>query len=233
MKRFRSFCGLAGLAIACSLASVDATAQAVAQSVKYTGLVYTDVSLGGERYHNAQVRITFVGSTGDVQDFTTPDGSVSGQQIFKGHAAVSIKSGRREVTAKFFPNQVSVSADLTNGGVGFGAYLGPGQTNYVPAYPLAFDSGTVNFNLGSLTLRGSGDYSGHAWSCITFPVTPYNGGNGHCADPSSSPLKTDKGDFVIRQPYNAFNPDGTLYDDYDGSINIGIFTVVVGATPDP
>jgi hypothetical protein len=201
------------------------TTDASASPVTYTIFAVTDVSLGGHFYHNAQVYFKFSGDTSDIQSFnvTSPDGGqASGSEITKGEASLLIMSGGHHIKAKFLPNQIMISLDGDNGGVGFGSLTGPNGLE--PAYPLAIVTYTPN------DLVTSAAYSGDAWSCIGFPPDVSDGGTGYCSDPTAFPLKTDRGDFFIYQPYlfyedGSFEPVGTL-DGYEGSINNGIFSVL-------
>ena len=91
--------------------------------------------------------------------------------------------------------QVFVALDTCNGGIGFGAFLGPNGLE--PAYPLAFTLGTAEYaaiiDLSPLTA-----VCGHyrvclvmhwlsAWAApITLPGTP----TGNCIPPDTYPLKS-------------------------------------------
>ena len=209
---------------------------ATAAPVTYTIFAVTDVSLGGRHFHNAQVYLTFVGDTNDIRPFSCfvnapcvaaptapgPDVLASGYQITKGKTSLLIISGRHHVRANFLPNQILVSLDTYNGGGGFGSLIGPNGLE--PAYPLAIDASSID---SAPDLVTPGAYSGNAWSCIGFPPSS-NGG--HCSDPAAYPLKTDRGDFFMSQPYLALKLDGTIDDNFSGSLNSGIFSVVPGPT---
>jgi len=213
-------------AVGCLVASTGA----IAAPVTYTMFAVTDVSLGGRHFHKAQVYLKFVGNTDDILQLNpdvTADG-VSGYKIVKGKASLLIINGKLRVKANFLPDQLLVSLDTTNGGGGFSSQLGAAH-HLEPAYPLALDASTIS---SAPDLATPGAYSGHAWSCIGFPVDPDPpvGGSGQCSDPANFPLKTDRGDFFIYQPYLVLDPlDGKIHDDYSGTLNNGIFSVVVGA----
>ncbi|MCY0855012.1 hypothetical protein [Cupriavidus sp. D39] len=118
------------------------------------------------------------------------------------------------------PNQLFVSSDTANGGGGFSSRIGADR-HVAPAYPLAIDGASI---WGNADLVTPGAYTGHAWSCIGFPPVFKTG---HCTDPADFPLKTNRGDFFISQPYLRLKPDGTIEGDYNGSLNNGIFSVVL------
>jgi hypothetical protein len=209
-----------GLVFFVGLLSLAAPSVAPAVPVLYTVFAITDVSLGGRQFHNAEVYLEFAGDTADVQPFQVM--ANNGYQITKGTARLKIVHHGEVVRAEFLPDQLVVAADNVGGGAGFSSLLGSDR-HLEAAYPLAMDYGTVaNYSINLATTRS---YSGKAWSCIGFPV---KGHGGRCGDPRPFPLKTDHGDFFIFQPYSAFRSDGTLVDDYLGSLNSGFFSVVVG-----
>jgi hypothetical protein len=225
-KRTSILCALVGLA-----AWLTADAASASQTpVTYRGFAVTDVMLGNKFYHNASLYLTFTGFVENVQSFGPVyagpySDEAMGAWNLTGHATVKIQSGVEEIEAAFLPGQIVVTYDSYNGGIGFGAYVGTGAGLHLePAYPLAFD-----FCCGSNTtdpkLTSSGTWSGNAWSCISFPIQAGTG-DGYCSDPY--PLGTTRGDLIVYQPYTQLNPDGTIYDDYSGSLNAGIFSTDVG-----
>jgi hypothetical protein len=183
----------------------------------------TDVSLGGTYFHNARVYLKFVGDTSDIHPLEPAIDGVSGYKIAKGEASLTIVSGRQRTEAKFISNQLIISLDTTNGGGGFSSMVGADH-HFEPAYPLAIDGSSIDHQGSDLVTPRA--YTGHAWSCIGFPS--FSIGGGRCADPSPFPLKTDRGDFLIYQPYFSLNTDGTLSGHYGASLNIGIFSVMRG-----
>ena len=204
-----------------------AGASAVAAPVVYTAFVVTDVSLGGQFYHNAAVTFTFTAYTRDIKSFsvTAPDGiSGSGFLVDKGPATVRIETPSGSVRATFAPKQILVSLDSANGGVGFSSYIGPNGLE--PAYPLGLDAGTA---YGVTDLTSPTNVTGSAWSCIGFPpqagIFGISGGNGDCLDPTPYPLMTDHGNFFIYSPYESPYADGTLGFN-GGTMNRAIFSVL-------
>jgi hypothetical protein len=201
--------------------SAAVSAIAVAAPVVYTAFVVTDVSLGGQFYHNAEVTFTFSADTRDIKSFnvTAPDGVTgSGLLVDKGRASVRIQTPDRSVRATFTPGQILVSLDLANGGVGFSSYIGPNGLE--PAYPLGLDSGTVS-SVSNLT--GPTNITGSGWSCIGFPPQA-SGNNGDCFDPTPYPLATDQGDFFIYNSYESYFADGGVGPN-GGTMNRAIFSV--------
>jgi hypothetical protein len=65
----------------------------------------------------------------------------------------------QSVTANFNPNQIYVSVDQTNGGIGFGSAIGP-------TYPLGVYAGTPSIPYSSYNLTSNFTLSnGFAWFC--------------------------------------------------------------------
>jgi len=209
----------------CALASTVASAS----PVTYKIFAITDVRFAGTMYHNAQVTLTFIGDTDNVVQLPN-SAPVQGYTISTGEAKLQIVSGGRRIHAHF-TDQLTISVDQTNGGVGFGSTF---NGNFNPAYPLAIDGSNVGAFGGGVVpepdLVTPGSWADHAWSCLGFPVSAFNGGNGQCPDPSpNNPLHTDRGDFFIYQAYLGALSGGLITDDYDGSINDGVFSIIPGA----
>lgn len=206
---------------------------AMASPMTYTVFAITDVKLAGHYYHNAKVTLRFVGDTDNIVQLPNLS-NFSGDCLSTGTASLTIVSGGQRIKANFLPSQLMVTVDTYNGGAGFSANIGGDCThlaNITPAYPLALDGGTVD-GLGELPqadLNIPGSWTGHAWSCTTFPVSSGFGGNGQCADPASLPLQTDHGEIFFYQVYLGSLVHGLMTDDYEGSLNNGIFSVLPGA----
>src|ERR1700694_4743140 len=84
---------------------------ACASPVTYKASVFTDISFGGKRYHNADLTLTFVGDTADITAFEVTDVNgtrVSGRWIKKGRASLSFESNGRTVSAEFAQGQIYV-----------------------------------------------------------------------------------------------------------------------------
>ena len=201
-------------------------AAALASPVTYQAAVMTDVSLGGKAYHNADVTITLRGDTSDLTHYsvTAPDGQTgSGLMISKGRASVTVTSLGKSVTARFAPGQLFVSVDSFNGGIGFGSLIGPNGIE--PGYPLAFTDGTAQSFAYNNDLSTQISLSGKAWSCVGYPPVV---SSGKCTEPDPYPLKTDKGSFVIYQPYVFLDgtQTGNIMSDYSGTMNRGTFAII-------
>jgi len=192
--------------------------------VKYTGFVVTDVSLGGVRYHNALVTMTFIGLESAVFPFSQTVGQYTGGgwEITQGTASVQIVSGAQVIDAVFNPGQIIVAFDQDNGGFGFGSFLGTDPV-LKPAYPFGIDA--VFVNLTDLVTPVA--QSGRQWSCIGFPAAPPLG-TGRCDDPATHPpLQTDHGDFYMYMPYFSTDASGLIQDDYGGALNQALFKIDV------
>jgi hypothetical protein len=219
-------------------ASVCSGAAVTAQSatVTYSAYVVTDVSLAGHFHHNAQVTLTFQGNAKDIHAFYAQDPDQSdrgvsswygqGQCIDIGQASVKIVTPGQTMAANFLPGQILVAYDVHNFGIGFSSYTGP--RGIEPAYPLSFVDGTVALGRNT-ALNTTFNLSGKAWSCIGYPpLSDQNPNPDRCGDPNQYPLHTDQGDFVIYQPYNNIELDGTLCCNYGGTLNRGTFSAVTG-----
>lgn len=147
-----------------------------------------------------------------------------------GTARVTIVSGERKVQATFAPNQLFVSLDQNNGGVGFGSCDPSGGVE--PAYPLGVAGGTIFGSVIAVNIFPSPEmaalstdlahttaFSGRAWVCVGFPTF-----GSPCALPN--PLHTDKGDLVLQPPYQAIDPTVTP-PSYNDTLSGGLFTAVV------
>ena len=215
---------------------------AYAAPVTYTGVTITDGQLGSWTFHNARVYLTFQTDTSYVQQTQIAGVNVAyvgpfpAQQLCTGTpttigtARVTIVSGERKVQATFAPNQIFVSLDQDNGGVGFGSCDPNG--NFEPAYPLGLAGGTIfgaifvpdifpspEMAALSTDLAHSTGFSGRAWVCVGFPTF-----GKPCSAPN--PLHTDKGDLLLQQPYQAVDPTTTPPSFHD-PLGGGLFTAVV------
>ena len=229
----------AAAATGCAAWTLAGAAQA--EPVTFRGTVVTDVKLGPQSYHDAALKLTFVGDTADIAPVTDASGNplasacdntVPPNQnpyffwIPKGSAAFSFESGGRTFSGNFLPGQLFVSVDTCNGGIGFGTYTPQG---FEPIYPLAFTHGsaqTLSYASAS-PLSTAANGSGNAWSCIGFHVdfTAFT-----CTPPETLPLHSDAGDLLVYMPYQFLCGDGTsnICLPKSGSMNRGTFSVVPG-----
>jgi hypothetical protein len=204
-------------ALHCALITLLLATAVIAATITYTGFTITDGQLGSWHFHNARVFLTFVSDTMYVHTavISNPQGDVSIEYNQTGIASITIVGDGKSVTATFDPNQIFISYDLTNGGVGFGSCLPtcsvplPNSPNLQPAYPfgvsagtvdgpnaigLGFDSSPEELNLSSDLMHDTG-LSGRGWVCLNFANPDFT-----CPAPTV-PLKTNKGDLYLFQPY--------------------------------
>ena len=134
-------------ALACAAVGV-----AQASPIEYTLTVpYADVVLGGTSYAYSgySTRFIFDGDDADVFTATVP---LAFAAIYQGTARVQILDGSTVLTtAVFAPNQIVVSSDIRNGGLGFGFVpggIGAGGFDVSllqPVYPMSI----TNYGHGS------------------------------------------------------------------------------------
>jgi hypothetical protein len=203
----------------------------------YQSTVVTDVKLAGHMYHNATLTLAFLGDSNDTVLVLDQNGQplVSGAEycngpgyfywLPKGKASLVLQSRGRTHRANFLPNQIFVSLDTCNGGIGFGSYTGPNGLE--PVYPLAFTLGTAMAFSESTPapLATEANLSGNAWSCIGYPPTIVGtdgNGNGLCFSPDVYPLHTDAGDFEVYMPYTR-----SFLANHLGALNRGTFSIAL------
>jgi hypothetical protein len=129
-----------------------------ASPIEYTLTVpYADVVLGGTNYayNNYSTRFVFDGDDSNVIHQTlqvTPTFGLMFAAIYQGTASVQILNGSTVVaSATFLPNQVVVSADINNGGLGFGFVpggIGPSGLDVATLQPL-YPMSITNYGRGS------------------------------------------------------------------------------------
>ena len=237
MKRFQklALCSLAAFAGLFSASAFghgwcssppNTNAGKASKPVQYSAFVVTDVSLGGNYYHNAQVTFTFAGDAKNIYNYRLflPNGNGgAGQCLDIGDASVSVVSHGKNLKARFEPGLVFVSVDTYNGGIGFSSYV----NGLSPVYPLGFLNGDVWLvnAANKLDLALTSSVSGRAWSCINYPPR-HNSGD--CVDPGTyPPLKTELGDFWIYQSYEIYDSSNLnrIRSNFEGSLNMGTFSV--------
>jgi hypothetical protein len=219
---------------------------ASATAVTYTGFTIANGKLGPWEFHNARVYLKLKSDTNSVVATTscqvtawipTPLCTLSDTTVaynLTGTASVTIMSGERTVHATFAPNQIFVSIDQSNGGVGFGSFSPSSPGGIEPTYPLGIEDGTIDstttFEGGTLSaelfflpidLVSSVGYSGRAWVCFGFDLTSHDSNSCSSTPPA---LKTDKGDFYLSQPYSI---------PFGDTLSSGFFFVDVGAQSGP
>jgi hypothetical protein len=247
---FRLRCTVRSAAVRLALPSVLLAlllaSTTLATSVTYTAVTITDGQLGSWKFQNARVYLTFDTDTMYVQQTQIggvdvayvgpfpPQQLCTGTPSSVGTARAIIISGQKKVEATFAPNQIFVSLDQDNGGVGFGSCDSNG--GFEPAYPIGIDGGTIfgrvysslvnaNAELAALPidLVHNAAFSGRAWICVGFPT---NGAP--CSSPN--PLQTDKGALLLSQPYQQVSPGPPI--SYGDTLHGGVFTAIVDGTND-
>jgi hypothetical protein len=223
-------------ALHCALASSLFALAALAEPITYTGFTISHGQLGSWSFQNARVYLTFKSDTANVQFVQVPDpfgGTVDTYINQTGDASVTIVSGEKVVTAHLAPQQILVSLDLGDTayaphsgarGIGFGSFSSTIPGGIDPVYPLGIEDGTLDWGDYAtdidgytvspeilalpLDLQHNLGVSGRAWRCSGFP------------DPCLPPpiLRTDKGDFLLSDPYSA----------YDEPITAGFFIAQLG-----
>jgi hypothetical protein len=195
----------------------------------YTATVVTDARLGSRFFHNAAVTISF---TGDAATVTEVPGFSDQPATFywlpHGTASLDIEFRGRHVHARFMPDQLFVSVDTLNLGMGIGSYIGPNGLE--PGYPLVFDRGSAGSLSGdSSVLSTASNSTGNAWSCVGFPpIDEQTGAPGTCAPADPYPLRTDRGDFFIYMPYTVPPPFSSAR---SASLNRGTFSITPAVPP--
>lgn len=206
-----------------SLLTLGANPASAANLLKYSATVVTDARLGGRLFHNAAVTITFTGDASTISE--VPGFSDEPNAFFwlpHGTAVVDIESRGQHHFAHFGPDQLFVSIDTLNLGMGIGSYIGPNGLEV--GYPLVFDRGSVGSrSFFSNSLSTVSNSTGNAWSCVGFPpVNQMTGEPGFCLDPDQYPLHTDRGDFFIYMPYTVPAPFSSAR---NASLNRGTFSI--------
>jgi len=210
-------------------------------SITYHMFLVSDVSLNGQLYQNASIRLTLQSNVSAVKPLS--NGDQYSAMNSSGVARVEITSGGRTISARFAPNQIYAYVDPV-AGAGFGFQSG-GQAYpavIAPTFPhvdTELFAAVANILVGSAAnyTWAAYDYSGPAndlaytadlkqetlLADYVLSCTDFNFVLGTCDNlPSSQRLMTDKGDFYLYEPYhtNGFN-DPTSY--LRSSNNWGVF----------
>jgi hypothetical protein len=204
-----------------AIAMLLASSSALGEPIKYTGFTITDGQLGTWKFHNARLVLTFESDTNNVQMLAKTCVGTNAAFNSTGVARVTIVDHEKVVTARLNPNQIFVSFDQDEGGVGFGSF-GPGYTapsctdptSLQPAYPLGLHHGTMdgishlylgysaNQEAFPVNLQGNVGFSGKGFTCVGIPEQD--------CEPATVPLITDHGDLFLLQPYTqTSSTDGT------------------------
>ena len=106
-----------------------------------------------------EVTIRFLADTANIVPFNVP--GASGFEILIGDGRVDLFNDQTgdSLSANFAPNQIFVSVDQTNSGIGFGSVVGP-------TYPLGVYAGTPSIPYASYDLNGAFSLgNAFAWFC--------------------------------------------------------------------
>lgn len=215
------------------------------EPITYHGYTVSDVTLGGHAYKNAQVYFSVAADAAATVPFS--NGTSHGYMNSRGNAHVTVVSNGQSVSAEFNPGQIYVYWDVGNGGIGFGSVAGKN------GYPLSINQSADFYDLvgdssvGAIwdILQTPGDVqyytpptatlvtdltnattlSGAASACVDFdPATTV------CSDLTPIPLKTNRGNFTISEPYTADIASGSQYSTAGPySVNWGVFWSELGA----
>jgi hypothetical protein len=230
-----------------SLPQLNATAPKPGTPITYRGYVIADVKLGQVTYAGAQVYLSM-----EADPATVVQTGSGGTAVYKntGKTRANIISGSDVITADFNPGQIYVYYDVGHASVGFGSTTSTNETGY----PLSItanedDAGLVGNSLvgavADLTATPTdAEYYTPATAALMTDLTnttTLSGGASSCIgfDPSTStcstvtptaiPLKTNKGDFYIYEPYR--QDAGVDLPTY--SVNWGVFWIEVGRKVGP
>jgi hypothetical protein len=212
--------------VLCAVITLALASPVGAEPIKYTGFTITDGQLGSWAFHNARVILTFVSDTKNVQSNVQFPPDVTANLNIQGRAAITIVGDDKTVHATFDPNQIFISFDATNVGIGFG-WCSPDclglrsvpmvlPSGFQPVYPFGVATIDVGADIGTDLMHDIG-VAGRSWSCIDFGMKD-SAYSTWCPDRSVA-LKTDKGDLYLFQMYQEFFP---RYGEYKSS-NAGFF----------
>jgi hypothetical protein len=214
--------------------------------ISYHAYLISDVTLGAHQYKGAQVYLTFNADASTVAPFS----SGHGFENAIGKAHVLIVQGSRAVSANFAPDQLYVYWDIDNASVGIGSNTSAGaQSGYPVTITANRDSNgltenslvgavsdltltpakAANYTAGTATLatdlKNATTVSGAVSSCIGFDP-----GTSTCSSLTPVPLKTNRGDFYLFEPYRQDGDPSNGVPTY--SINWGIFWSEIGPASD-
>jgi hypothetical protein len=227
----------------CTLCILAAASSADAAPVVYSLQTVSDGELGTQSFKQAAVTLTFRGDTEDV----VPDPSATSAAVYKivvGDATVSVMINEKVFDAHFRRGEVFVRYDVTNGLVGFGSAisatypvtLGCGNSNCssIDVYSVydgiasILASHETDVTAATLALPTGLTHStlltGFTQECpIPYVEDPNNQFQLLCPSVPLYPLRTDKGNFSLRDPFSWGGVQGDNY---------AIFTVRVRTRED-
>jgi hypothetical protein len=205
-----------------------------AKPITYRGYTTADVTLGIRHFTGAQVYFSMDADAANAVPFSA--GNSHGYMNSAGNAHVTIVANGRTFSANFAPGQIYAYFDVGTASVGFGSQAGGA------GYPLSLtgiqdDDGLVeNSSIGAVAdiVNVPSDaqlYSPATATLVTDLTNPtlLSGGASSCAasdfdaltsictDLTPMPLKTNRGDFTISEPYIGDHGAGQY------SVNWGLF----------
>jgi hypothetical protein len=195
IRKPSAVCALSLAGVALIAASTKTTATAA--PVEYRGFEFyaAQTSFGGNTYTCdfsslvgcAEVTIWADGDTSTIQPFSVPGASGYKNPVVTARVEAVVITSTNPLSdivfdAQFTPSdQIYVSIDATNGGVGFGSEFGP-------TYPMGTYGGTPTIPYATYDLASDFSVSGFGPFCPT--------GTTYCS--SLTALQTDHGDFAVR-----------------------------------
>ena len=210
-----------------------------AKPITYRGYTTADVTLGARHFTGAQVYLSIDADAANALPFSA--GNSHGYMNSAGNAHVTVDANGRSFSADFAAGQIYAYFDVGTASVGFGSQTGGA------GYPLSLtgihdDDGLVeNSCIGAVAdiINIPGDaqlYSPATATLVTDLTNPtvLSGGASSCAatdfDPRTSictdltpkPLKTNRGDFTISEPYTGDHGAGQY------SVSWGLFWSELG-----
>lgn len=202
--------------------------------ITYRGYTTADVTLGTRHFTGAQVYLSMDADAANAVPFSA--GGSHGFINPAGNAHVTVVANGHSFSADFAPGQVYAYFDVGTASVGFGSQAGGA------GYPFALtgiqdDDGLVeNSSIAAVAdiinipgdaqlyspatatlvtdLTNATVLSGGASSCAAADFDPLNS---FCTDFTPKPLKTNRGDFTISEPYTGDHGAGQY------SVNWGLF----------
>ena len=206
--------------------------------ITYHMLLISNVWLNGELFQNAAIHLSFHSHISNVVAGANPNSVES--RI--GEARVEIKSGARTESAKFASDQIYVYFDpplgvgfaSNSGGAAYPAVLAPTfvnlETELFPAVRDILISGSTGYSQPTIDLAKTVDLKQETMLAdYVSSCTDFNFLRGFCNNlPTSEKLITDRGDFILEEPYNVSglkDPSTTNPRPIRSSNNWGVFWV--------
>jgi hypothetical protein len=192
--------------------------KASSKDITYNVFLVSDVSIGGRRFNNAKIHLSFSSDTSTVKPL-----SGTGPKAFvneDGIARVVITKGSTTIKAKFDRHQIYVFFDPSTGSVGFGSHSG-GRAYPVTVTQCACNSPQLVGAVSDIIDSNGADANKYTPKTATLltdltnetvladfasscsPYSAFDVVNGFCSNLSAVPAKltTNEGDFYLFEPY--------------------------------